>query len=417
MRLTESKLVQPVILLFCIASSYFFRPVFVDIQLLKPGYYLMLILIIFLYFNKSVKGHVSLKDMKFRKGINFTIFAIFFSVIPALLSWDQPLITTLIATLPYLGYFFYYFLVTYKPDLIRLEKFIINLGLCCVVLSVIAVVIYPTILYGANKEDENIMDRGLARITIGCSGFIFLAFFLCINKYSVFRKKKWFSLSFFLLIGIFLSLSRQIIVGSLLIAAIYGFIQIKNNFKRILLIGGLTAGTFLVLNLPFVKNLIELTQDQSQNYKDNIRILSGRYFLTNFSPDLLTTLFGNGEAALNKSSYGNKMSDLKDGGFYQSDVGFIGLYSKFGIVAILAWVFIFIRMITLKLKPEYMYVKLYLFLNLITGFTSSLIFSGDYMPSICIAIYIAEFAQNRNRARNVEMAVSGEYVQPIPSFI
>jgi hypothetical protein len=417
MKLTESMLVRYVILLFCIASSYFFRPVFVDIQILKAGYYLMLLLVIFLYFNKSVKDHVNLKNMNFRKGIRFTIIAIFFSIIPALLSWDQPVVTTLIASLPYLGYFFYYFLVTYKPDIHKLEKFIINLGLCCVFLSIIAVLIYPTILYGANKEDENITERGFARITIGCSGFIFLAFFLSINKFKTYRKSKWILLSFFLLIGIFLNLSRQTIIGSLLIVTIYGLIHIKNNFKRVLLIAGLSASTFLFLNLPFVKKLIEISQDQSQNYKDNIRVLSGKYFLTNFSPDLLSTVFGNGEAALNKSSYGNKMSDLKDGGFYQSDVGFIGLYSKFGIVAILAWVFIFIRMITLKLKPEYFYVKLYLFLNLVTGFTSSQIFSIDYIPSICIALYIAEFAQKRSRPRNVEIVLSGEHLQPIPSFI
>ncbi len=417
MKLTESMLVRYVILLFCIASSYFFRPVFVDIQILKAGYYLMLLLVIFLYFNKSVKDHVSLKNMKFRIGIRFTIIAIFFSIIPALLSWDQPVITTLIASLPYLGYFFYYFLVTYKPDINKLEKLIVNLGLFCVFLSVIAVLIYPTILYGANKEDENITERGFARITIGCSGFIFLAFFLCINKFKTYRKSKWILIILTLLIGIFLNLSRQAIIGSLLIVTIYGLIQIKNNFKRILLIAGVFAGTFLFLNLSFVKKLIEISQDQSQNYKDNIRVLSGKYFLTNFSPDLLTTVFGNGEAALNKSSYGNKMADLKDGGFYQSDVGFIGLYSKFGIVAILAWVFIFIRMITLKLKPEYFYVKLYLFLNLVTGFTSSQIFNIDYMPSICIALYIAEFTQKSSRPRNVETAVSGKYIRPIPSFI
>ena len=377
----------------------------------------MLVLIIFLYFNKSAKDHVRLKNMRFERGIKFTLFAIIFSIIPALLSWDQPIITTLIATLPYLGYFFYYFLVTYKPDINKLEKFIVNLGLFCVVLSVIAVLIYPTILYGADKEDENIMDRGFARITIGCSGFIFLAFFLCVNKYKEYRQRKWLLLSFFLLIGIFLGLSRQTIIGSLLIVAIYGLIQIKNNFKRILLIGGLTAGIFLFLNLPFVKNLIELTQDQSQNYKDNIRVLSGNYFLTNFSPDLLTTVFGNGEAALNKSSYGNKMADLKDSGFYQSDVGFIGFYSKFGIIAILAWVFIFIRMITFKLKPEYLYVKLYLFLNLITGVTSSQIFNVDYMSSICIALYIAEYAGKFQRRRSFVREESGEFTKSLPSYV
>jgi hypothetical protein len=417
MKLKESKLVQSVILLFCIASSYFFKPAFVDIQILKPGYYLMLVLIIFLYFNKSVKEHISLKNMKFGKGIKFTLFATLFSVIPALLSWDQPIITTLIATLPYLGYFFYYFLITYKPDVKKLEKFIVYLGLFCVALSVVAVLIYPTILYGANKEDENITDRGFARITIGCSGFIFLAFFLCINKYKVYKKKKWLSLSFILLIGILLNLSRQVIIGSLLIAAIYGLVQIKNNFKRILLVAGLTASTFVFLNIPFVKNLIEITQDQSQNYKDNIRVLSGKYFLTNFSPDLFTTIFGNGEAALNKSSYGYKMADLKESGFYQSDVGFIGFYSKFGIIAILSWVFIFIRMTTLKLKPEYLYVKLYLFLNLITGFTSSQIFNGDYIPSICIALYIAEYACKFRYNRSFVREESDELVKPLHSYV
>jgi len=378
-------------------SYYLYRPVFIDMKILKLFYYIMLFVIISMLFIKKKRLPLT---TSFNNSLKFVVGSIAFSIIPAYLIWKQNIIITLIATLPYLGYLFYFFLLKFKLDVSRLEKVTLIISVVTTVLLINAILIYPDVLYGGNPDDEIRVDRGFARITIAGVGFIFLGFFISINKYSINGSIKWLLLGMYFLVGVFLTLTRQSIVSCLLIGVIYLLISRKKLILRILIIICFILGGILIVKLSFVDNLITETRAQSEVYNDNIRLLSAKYFLFDFSPSEFSTFFGNGEAATQKSVYGDFIKRLKDQGLYQSDVGIIGYYAKFGVIGVVAWIFIFWRAISIKLPKEYYYTKLYIIFIAITCLTSSTFFNIDYISSICITLYIADITSSKKNMFN-----------------
>jgi len=81
--------------------------------------------------------------------------------------------------------------------------------------------------------------------------------------------------------------------------------------------------------LDIFMQLFAVTQQQGNQSEDDIRISSATFFLTTFNPNKYAYIVGNGVSSLN-SNYGVLVQSYKDyRGFYQSDIGLIGEYSRF----------------------------------------------------------------------------------------
>ena len=374
------------------SSFFFYKPVFIDMQVLKLVYTAFLAIVAYLAIGQIYKQKPEKEKPYFLLPMKLVIFSTLFSIIPAYFSWGQSPATTFVALLPYLSYIFYFFLIYFKPKLRDIEKIIIAIGLLTLFLQILSIIIFPTILYGGKLEDEISTTRGFARLSIPGMGFIYLAYFLCVNKFVYTNRIKWLGYAIMLLIGIFSTLTRQSIAACLLLSVFFFLSQVKSIWIKIVVMLFSALLIYFVSTLSFVKILLEKTQEQTSKYQEDVRVLSGTYFLTSFSPDLLTQVFGNGEAATGKSKYGNEVLKMKEVfGYYQSDVGFIGVYAKFGLIGILAWILIFYRIFRIKLHPSIRYIRIFIMFFLLTGLTAAFVTSVYYIAPICLALYMADF--------------------------
>jgi hypothetical protein len=140
--------------------------------------------------------------------------------------------------------------------------------------------------------------------------------------------------------------------------------------------------------MNFFQLLVEETKVQTENMGNDIRVLSARFYLNDFSPDSFTRIFGNGEPS-GKSNYLRYNYYLKEElGFYQSDVGYIGLYSKFGLLAILAYLLLIYRTLKISIPDEYLYCKYFLYFVFLISIIIDAPFNTSFIPSIVLAIYI-----------------------------
>lgn len=377
------------VLFFCLASFYFCFPVAIDpnaLKILFGGFALLLIIAWIRVAKRKVYPPPVLDPW-----VKLLVFAIFFSAVPAWISHDQSPSTTIVVLVQYTAYFLYFYLLKKNYPVDAIERAAINLGLIAACMYFVGLALFPHIVFGNMTEDEVNTQRGLARIPIAGFGFIYLAYFLTLNKFVVYRKRKMLVLAGFLLLCICATLARQVIAVCLLLGLNF-LMSRRKLLPRLIILG--VIGTVLIVVLPnisYVQKLIEQTQSDQQDYRDNVRVLSGTYFLTVFSPDALSRVFGNGEPAMKKSNYGKEAQRLKDDfGFYTSDVGFVGTYAKFGILFILAWVVLSIKSFRARMPRDKVYGKYFIAFILLTGLSSSTSDNFNFMAAIAMCFFLIE---------------------------
>jgi hypothetical protein len=389
----RSRSVYSFIVLFCIASFFFYRPAFIDLRILKVVYGALLMWLVFKTFGKSPKGSPKVKNGKLTLAVKLIVFAILFSVLPAYESWQQSIPVTLIVTLPYLSYMLYFYLRKKQVSREVLERVIYVIGITCLVCYFIAFAAFPIIVFGQHTADEINVDRGFARIIIGGLGFIYLLYFLALNTYLTKRKTKWLLVTFFCFVGIVMTLTRQVILASVVLSFYLIYIRLNLGSKFLIIAAVVSVGIFVVPNLKFVQLLVNQTQEQTSDFKDDIRYEEGDYYLNDFPPDGFARIFGNGEPSLGNTYYGIFVQNVEaERMLFQSDVGFIGFYSKFGLVGIFAWLMVFFIVIKNRFAPDMVYLKLFVIFILLTGLTSSMPFNDNDIASIAICFYLADGA-------------------------
>ena len=313
----------------------------------------------------------------------------------AVIFWDQSLKDTFLATFEYFIIFFYFFLVSSSISLQTLERIIIGFGVVYVLLFAFQFASGSTIYFGKSLwGDEFIESRGVVRIIFPAGGILYLSTFLAFTK-SINAKglTKWLWI-LFSIIGILipiLQVTRQFIAGVLLIVGLHIIISLSPVKKTFIAIIFVLAG-LVVLNsdLPLVQGLQEQTTDDLGQGKDYIRVQAAKYFLTEFSPNTTTGVFGNGVAYSGVSNYGAFVDMLQyTQEFFLSDIGIITVYVQFGVLAIVAFIIIWILSITVPLAPDYYYLKYYLWLLLITSLTWYSVYHNHYL--FCNILVIAMF--------------------------
>jgi hypothetical protein len=169
--------------------------------------------------------------------------------------------------------------------------------------------------------------------------------------------------------------------------------------------------------MDFFQILVEQTIEQSEDKENDIRVLAATFYLNDFSPNIFSKIFGNGEA-YKESSYDRHREYLeKELGYYQSDIGYIGLYSKFGILAILAYLILIYKTFKVAIPDEYLYCKYYLYFIFIISIIIDAPFNFGYITSIVFATYILnskDLSQINNK--RVSQKVLFTYKKPFISI-
>lgn len=375
------------VLLFCLSTIQFFTPVFFSLSLLYYTYYL-------LFFATLIAVVVNFRTSRrntFIVPIIVLLVAQTVSAFAAFYSWEQNLGDSFKAVLPYMGYLLFLFLVAYDFTALEVERLFIILAISYIVVYFITYTSYPTQIFGDVDQYDD--ERGFQRISTSGIGCLCLFSFYSLSQYIV--KKKLYSLIIYIvtLVCIIMTLSRTLIIISLLFSLLF-IIRKSSTINKLIAI----AATIFFMNISsqinFANLLVKQTKSELDYGKDNIRMQAVDFYFQEFSPNTFSKIFGNGEAyqGTTYSAIVSKNETIL--GLYSSDVGYIGFYSKFGLLAILAFAGIIYKTFRIKVSDEYIYTKYFLYLVFVGSIILDAPFNNNFIPSIVLALYILSVQDN-----------------------
>lgn len=360
----------------------------------------------------AVMGTVALSSLYlFEKKGGFVLpvqiisISIVFSIIMAYVSWGQSFKDSLIETSQYMLWPLFFYLLHTKVPIKTIEKIVLIYGVMYVILYFYQYANAHTVIFGKpiSGGDEFSEQRGAIRIVFPGAGIFILSIFISITKITTDVRHKWFYLGFALL-GLvipIMQVTRQFIAGVFLIY-FYHFFRGQSLIRKTLIIASFAGGVILLLNsdIPMIKGVLEVQQRDSQLGQKYIRVLAGQYFLTDFSPNTLSQVFGNGAPNWGISKYGKfveRLSNTKE--YFLSDVGIIAVYAMFGIFAIIGFIIMWIKSFTIPVPEKYAYVKYYLWYLLFTSFTWYSVYHYHYVIATIFALYIYHSAYTGEKKR------------------
>jgi hypothetical protein len=282
-------------------------------------------------------------------------------------------------------YFLYFFLHILRPGLKDLEKILFTIGIIYAVAYLVQYAMYPTVVFDVKQN----YDRGTIRIFLPGASFLTISLFLSLHRF--YRENQvryvFFALLFFAILVLmgtrnFLASVTLVIIFSLLFSK-----TIRSRYVIYSLILISIVPVYIIFHEIFA-GLIELSEQQSQNIENNIRIRSATFFLTDFFPNRISYLFGNGQDH-GQSIYGMRIAAYKiTYGFYQSDVGIIGDFSKFGIIYMIGFLWLLVKAFTTRVTSRLSYIKYYLLLQFfVLPFGST---GSSSIALMCVLIYIMD---------------------------
>ncbi len=226
--------------------------------------------------------------------------------------------------------------------------------------------VFPTVLI----KSKMFIDRGTLRIFMPGAGFLVIAYFIWL--YSFFKTYK---IRYILLLlaawAVFILLGTRQVIGAMLLLSIVFMLQSKVVKSRVLFFAliGIAIVPLYLLFQDIITAMFDVTVSQSQGPGGGIRLKAARFFLTDFYKDNWAYLLGNG--APGSSGYGLRMADISERyGYYRSDLGLIGEYTKYGLLFVIGVIIIFYRSLSSKLPENLMFIKynfLGIMMTLVTG--------------------------------------------------
>ena len=320
--------------------------------------------------------------------VGLFIFSMFFALINANIYWGQSTFFSLIGFKFYYIYFLYFVFVYISFPQIDAEKIMLLFFYLSVIVFLINAITFPNVIFAWRSEERR---EGSSFFFYG-QGFTALGGFYFLNKY--FDKRNLFHLGLFIvsfLCLFFLTRSRNNLIGMALGSLVMIlFAKIKNKGQVIAIFLSFVA-VVASFSDKIMSKISAESVNQVANYSSDIRYIAHKYFLTTFQSGPLTYLFGNGYPYGN-SNLQREIDKLSAGfGFYDSDLGFTGLFIHFGILSILAWLLIFYKVATLKSNKKstnYIYIKSYFAMLAASALTGFSVFDPGYMPATIFALYI-----------------------------
>ena len=380
------------ILLFCLSSINFFTPAMINSSLIVYFYYLLFclsILIIIFNYKRSYYNSFSIPVL-------LILSAALLASINTMYSWNQSAYDSIRGVLPLMSYILFFLLSTFKMDKGDIEKLIVLMGFCFIIVFLFSFFIYPKILFG--ELDQHDETRGFQRIRTDGIGYLFLLSFYSLSEFII-RKKYLFLLIYILtMVCIIMSLTRTYITFSILFSIF--FILKKSSFLTIFTVILITLVTFYIITqMSFYKILVTQTASETADYKDDIRMQAIHYYLNDFSPNTISQIFGNGQAA--GQNYYSRFIDYLElqRGLYTSDIGYIGLYIKLGFLSILAYIVFILKTLKTSVQEDFLYCKYFLLFIFIISIIIDSSFNTSFIGAIMLAFYLLSI-QNKYIIQN-----------------
>ena len=312
-------------------------------------------------------------------------------------------------------YFFYFALHLIRISDSDLERIMIFLAVTHIIFYMMQYMAHPNKIFDVRTQE----DRGTLRIFLPGLAYVFLSYFYILNKLFVrFSLGKLLLLFFFFSVFVLMG-TRQIIFSVFLLTIVNVLLSKRVKSKALILFLVLIGIIPVVLMFQDIfLNLLAVSQQQSEGFEDDIRVRAATFFLTELFPNRISYITGNGEGSTD-SSYGQMIQMYMDVfKYFQSDVGLIGDYTKFGAFFVIGVFSIIIRILTGKLSEQYTYIRYFYFTVLLTLLTGGSAFgNADGIVAICFTLYIIDIDKHNRKVDKELEAVEENFEENVKPYI
>lgn len=144
------------------------------------------------------------------------------------------------------------------------------------------------------------------------------------------------------------------------------------------------------MEIPFVKNMIELSSEQKSNSDEDVRTIAYSYYGDLGQTNDVTRLIGNGVPSIGNSKWAFKFENEIDFlHVYAADVGWVGFYFYFGVFALFGLLMLFAKSIFAKRPIQYQYLNYLLILFFLTDFAGGTILFMDEITALMLFFYLS----------------------------
>ncbi len=363
----------------------------------KIGEFLGVGIIIVLLLLHIVYGDQKAYPHQFALFILLIFLSLVTSMMMAKFSRDQNFAATMIAQRAIYYYLFYFLLHQLKVRPSDLERIFIIFGFLDVVLYLIQFFLFPRIIF----DVFILAHRGTVRIYLKGLDYLAISYFMCMQAFFRTNRIKYliYTLVFF---SIFVLLGGRQTMAIMAFTLIM-FLIFSKKVRSRLLIGFCVAVSiilvFIMFQGIFEAMLVQSVRDRSLG-SDYVRILSSKYFLTDFFKSPWAYITGNGMFA-NDTSYGIEVDRLMTHGFYLGDIGLIGNYALFGVFFVAGVLGICIKSLVAKIGENHIYIRYMIIAIMLSLITGGGFAKADFICFIACLMYMIDISnyklsQNQN---------------------
>lgn len=376
------------IVLILVGALSFFNLAIIPTQLIKAAQLGVLAFIVILLVIQIIYIRPKLLLQRFSPMIWLIMFSVGLSMLVSYGSHNQNLALTAYEQRPIYFYLFYFLLHHLHPNPKALEKIITTIGLFFAFAYLIQLIAFPRQLFDVPMR----IDRGTLRIFLPGLGFMIVAYFMHFSKLlESFDIKKAALCLGFIMIAI-LQGTRQVLLPMILMTLYMIMIHRKMSSKLVILpLLLLMLVPVTILFQGVFEGMLKASEATQSIGSENVRLQAIKFFLTDFQTGTASYIFGNG-AANQGSDYGLEILSYKmQYGYYLSDIGIFGEYTRYGILFIAGVFMILFRVFTSPYQSEYKYIKIFFIMVSITLVTGA---GFSAMETIClfmILLYLIDF--------------------------
>lgn len=330
--------------------------------------------LIYLICNKT-KG----QQYHFRQEVIFMMFLPFLSIINSSMIYSQSIFHSFVILITQFTWVLYFLLHKYRVQEETILRVFLYVSLFIVMVQIIQQFTYPNAPFGT-KSASVMLETGAAEAADQRNGLWRFrmnenAFFTAPILFALWSKVKskmsakqvFFIL--LLLVSVYLTLTRQVMIACILAIFFSMFMGKKKMNLTALILGLLLIGGLYVYYDVLFSSLAEQTKNDSD--EDNVRLLAAAEFWAESIKSPLTFLFGYGLPDAT-SAYGAHMMQLRlFYGFYTSDIGFIGQIFERGFLYVFVCYYMLYKLFFKLKKIVPLYIRMFV---VFTGAMSIMIF-------------------------------------------
>lgn len=381
------------ILAISIASTRFWSSTIIPtgiFSLLETANVLLLFAVIAFYYRQ-----LPLPQARFSTQVALFLVIPLIGVLAAAAFHQQSPVLSLLALKNNFLWLLYFVLHLWRVPVKKLAIVSFILGGVWIALTVGQQFTYPAYWFSTRNEETSydFYRAGVYRFMIDDHHYALFILFYFFHRLLSTRNIWNFLPVTFALVGFYYFGTRQFALAAVVCVVVYAISKKgKSRYYAILLITLVAVLLFSLKDVLF-GGYVELNQEQFGQNDENIRELSGRYFLFEYWPHWTATLTGNGLEHL-ESAYGKEMEYLnKELLFYKSDVGIIGAFNTFGIFYVINIFWLNLKGLRRKYyTPKNNWLRLFFLKALLLLIISEYYSYESTIPFYCLVLYMVDKA-------------------------